>query len=96
MIRASSVAVCHPYPDDGTEILELWQRLEAGSENDLRRCRLAEMRGDRERLKRGGARLVSAYQDALIGLDLLPGRNAGHAKPEASPRVRVGDDQDPD
>ena len=50
---------------------ELERRLEAGREADPQRRRLAELRGERERLERAGARLVTAYQEELIGLDEL-------------------------
>ncbi len=38
------------------------------------RWRLAELQGERERLERAGARLVTAYQEELIGLDELRSR----------------------
>ena len=53
---------------------ELERRLEAGREADPQRRRLAELRGERERLERAGARLVTAYQEELIGLDELRSR----------------------
>ena len=53
---------------------ELKRRLEAGRETDPQRCRLAELRGERERLERSGARLLTAYQEELITLDELRGR----------------------
>jgi len=53
---------------------ELERRLEAGRETDPQRRRLAELQGERERLERAGARLVTAYQEELIGLDELRSR----------------------
>ena len=53
---------------------ELARRLEAGREADPHQRRLAELRGERERLERAGARLVTAYQEELIGLDELRSR----------------------
>ena len=53
---------------------ELERRLEAGREADPQRRRLAELRGERTRLERAGARLVTAYQEELIGLDELRSR----------------------
>ena len=50
---------------------ELERRLEAGRRTDPRRRRVAELRGERKRLERAGARLVTAYQEELIGLDEL-------------------------
>ncbi len=40
----------------------------------MRQDRLAELQGERERLERAGARLVTAYQEELIGLDELRSR----------------------
>ena len=48
--------------------------LEAGQETDPQRRRLAELQGERERLERAGVRLVTAYQEELIGLDELRSR----------------------
>ena len=53
---------------------ELARRLEAGREADPQRRRLAELRGERERLQRAGARLLTAYQEELIELDELRSR----------------------
>ena len=50
---------------------ELERRLEAGRRTDPRQRRVAELRGERKRLERAGARLVTAYQEELIGLDEL-------------------------
>ena len=53
---------------------ELERRLEAGRETDPQRRRLAELQAERERLERAGARLVTAYQEELVGLDELRSR----------------------
>ncbi len=53
---------------------ELQRRLEAGRESDPQRRRLAELRGERERLERASVRLVTAYQEELITLDELRSR----------------------
>ena len=53
---------------------ELQRRLEAGRETDPQRRRLADLRSERERLERAGARLVTAYQEELITLDELRSR----------------------
>lgn len=50
---------------------ELERRLEAGRRTDPRRRRVTELRGERKRLERVGARLVTAYQEELIGLEEL-------------------------
>ena len=53
---------------------ELERRLDAGRETDPQRRRRAELQGERERLDRAGARLVTACQEELIGLDELRSR----------------------
>ena len=53
---------------------ELERRLEAGRETDPQRRPLAELQAERERLERAGARLVTAYQEELVGLDELRSR----------------------
>ena len=63
---------------------ELERRLAAGRERDPQRRRLAELRGEQERLERAGARLVTAYQEELIGLDELRSR-----MPALRSRLRV-------
>ena len=63
---------------------ELERRLAAGRETDPQRRRQAELHGERERLERAGARLVTAYQEELISLDELRGR-----MPAMRSRMRV-------
>ena len=63
---------------------ELERRLEAGRRTDPRRRRVAQLRGERKRLERAGARLVTAYQEELIGLEELRRR-----MPPLQSRVRA-------
>ena len=53
---------------------ELRRRLESARETDPQRRREAELRSERERLERAGARLVTAYQEELITLEELRSR----------------------
>lgn len=62
---------------------ELERRLAAGRETDPRR-RQAELHGERERLERAGARLVTVYQEESITLDELRSR-----MPAMPSRMRV-------
>ena len=63
---------------------ELERRLEAGRRTDPRRRRVTQLRRERERLERVGARLVTAYQEELIELEELRRR-----MPPLRSRMRV-------
>ena len=55
-------------------LLEEPALIQAERETDLQRRRQVDLRSERERLERAGARLVTAYQEELITLDELRSR----------------------